>query len=395
MARLHFLILLTGISAGLISCGSDNDSLEPTDGFTRIYDDPNFTSEYDPLDLLPTRDGGYLLLAATESWNPYIIKTDRDGQVEWHGTVNEAYVNPLASLLNINDSVYLLCMNEVTLATEVLRVNLASRSIEPANTLEAIQYPLAVSQTPDGSLLVLGYNRENRSSTLHKVSASFAPVWSAEYPIEEDVEEDIIDHLSRTSLRLPFFTGSTANGERYYFNGFSNYTLALNFVDPASGALAGTLNGFRRDGFVSAAHHLDGSRFALARRAFGVNTLLPTIEVNYQAVSNSSDLAANSYPEIAADAPLVIKTTQLRGKTVLVYGTHTKRQQLVFYFYDQETATLLGTQYLGLSDPYQLGNFAFTDEGELLVLAETFLIGRFSRLCLFKLSPQEVDQILG
>ena len=395
MTKLYILALALGAGLGLASCGSDNDSVEPGDSFTRIYDDPAFASEYDPLDVLSTEDGGYLLLAATATWNPYVIKTSSDGQVEWHSGVDEAYVNPLAKLLVLEDSVYIVCMNEVTLAAEALQINTMSGTIAPKTTLSGIQYPLSVSQTPNGSLLILGYNRESKSSTLHELTSAFSTIWNAEYAIEEDVEEDIIDHLARTSARLPFFTGATVDGGTYYFNGFSNYTLALNFVNPGSGELTGTLNGFRQEGYLSAAQHLDGNRFAVARRTFGVNTLLPATEINLQAIGNSGDLTANDFPEIAPDAPLIVKTVQLRGKPVVVYGTHTKRQQLIFYFYDQETSTLLGTQYVGMTDPYQLGNFVFTEDGGLLILAETFLIGRFSRLCLFKLSPQEVDHILG
>lgn len=395
MTKLHYLILGMGIIVGLSSCGSDNETVEPGTSFTRIYDDPEFSSEYDPLDVLPTEDGGYLLLAATEAWNPYLVKTNEDGQVEWHSSVDEAYVNPLAKLLVVNDSIYLVCMNEVTLATELLQVDLSERAAKPAATLEAIQYPLGVSQTPDGALLLLGYNRENKSSSLHKLSPSFATEWSAEYPVEEDVEEDIIDHLGRTGRQLPFFTGATADGGTYYFNGFSNYTLSLNFVNPGSGELIGTLNGFRREGYVSAAQHITGSQFALARRNFQVSTLLPSTEVNYQAIANSGDLVANDFPEIAPEARVIVKTTQLLGRPTLVYGAHTKTQQLVFYFYDQEAGTLLATYHLGMTDPYQLGNFTFTEDGGLVVLAETFLIGRFSRLCLFKLSPEEVKQIVG
>lgn len=383
-----------GAISALLSCGSNQEDIKPEASFTRIYDDPRFSSEYDPLDVLPTNDGGYLLLAATEAWSPYLVKTHKDGQVAWHTSVDEAYVNPLAQLIVISDSIYIICMNEVTLATELLRVDINAGTAQPVATLEGIQYPLGVSQTPDGGLLIMGYDRESKSSTLHKLTPTFATTWSAEYAVEEDVEETIIDHLGRTGQQLPFFTGATTDGSAYYFNGFSNYTLSLNFVDPGSGEVLGTLNGFRGEGYVSAAQHITGNQFALARQTFQASALLPASELNYQAVANSADLEANNFPEIAPNARVIVKTTQLLGKPTTMYGTHTKTQRLAFFFYDQETGNLLATHYLGISAPYQLGNFEFTEEGELLVLAETFLIGRFSRLCLFKLSSEEVTEIL-
>ena len=394
MIKLYYLVWGMAIGLGLSSCSSDSEVVEPGTSFTRIYDDPKFSSEYDPLDVISTQDGGYLLLAATEAWNPYLVKTDEKGQVVWHSSVDVAYVNPLDQLLVVNDSIYVVCMNEVTLATEILQISLTEQTAQPKVTIGSIQYPLAVSQTPEGGLLVLGYNRENKSSTLHKLNPSFATEWGYEYAVEEDVEEDVIDHLGRTGPHFPFFTGTTADGSAYYFNGFSNYTLSLNFVNPGSGALTGTLNGFRQEGYVSAAQSITGNQFALARRNFQVSALLPTAEVNDQAIANSSDIVANDFPEIAPEARLIVKTTELLGTPTIVYGTHTKSQQLVFYFYDQETGTLLATYHLGMTDPYQLGDFTFTEEGGLVVLAETFLIGRFSRLCLFQLSPSEVNRIL-
>jgi hypothetical protein len=285
-------------------------------------------------------------------------------------------------------------MNEVTLATELLQIDVSAGTARPVVTLEGIQYPIGVSQTPDGGLLILGYDRESKSSTLHKLSSTFATSWSAEYAVEEDVEETIIDHLGRTGQQLPFFTGATTDGSAYYFNGFSNYTMSLNFVNPESGELIGTLNGYRGEGYVSAAQHIAGNQFALARQTFQASALLPATEINYQAVANSADLVANNFPEIAPDARVIVKTTQLLGRPTTVYGTHTKTQRLAFFFYDQETGSLVASHYLGISAPYHMGNFEFTEQGDLLVLAETFLIGRFSRLCLFKLSSEEITGIL-
>ena len=390
---IYTLIVFCGVT-GLISCDIADNEAEPGISFTKIYDDRSFGAEYDPLDVVQTEDGGYLVLAATNAWNVYLLKTDADGLFTWEIKVDEAYVNPLAKLIQLEDQYFVFCMNEVTLATSVMQINLTDQNATLVAELDEIPYPLAVAATPDQSLLILGYERKSRSSTLHKLNPDFSVIWSNEYAVEEDMEETIIRHMSRTGRQLPFFTGSSGDGRSYHFNGFANYTLGLNFVNPQNGELLGTLNGFRDEGFVSTAYHLQGNQYALAHSSFGVNALLPQSEINPRAIASSSDLVANDFPEIATDARVITKEIMHKGRPVIIFGTNTKRRQIILYAYDKESGELLGTQYLGQTNPFQLGNYVSTRDGGLAVVAETFLAGRFSRPCLFKLSPEEVNDFI-
>ena len=378
------------LSLSLAACDIADNEVEPGVSFVQVYDDRSFTADYDPLDVVQTADGGYLSLAATNAWNVYLFQTDADGAFVWETKADEAFVNPLEKLVQLGDQYYVFAMNEVTLATVALPVSSDGSSDSSFVEMNEIQYPLDVITTPEGELLVLGYDREARSSTLHKLGADFSVIWEKEYAVEEDMEEEIIRHLSRTGRRLPFFVGTTADGSAYYFNGLANYTLGLNFVNPGNGDLTGTLNGFRDDEFISAAQHLGGSQYALARNGFGISTLLPRTEVNQQGIASSTDLVANDFPEIDQNARIIVKEVEQAGRQVIVYGTHTKKRQLILYAFDKDSGTLIGTRYIGQTNPYQLGNFTMTEDGGMVVLAETFISGRFSRPCLFKLSPDEV-----
>ena len=388
MNRIVYFLIALGMS-GLAACDITDNEVEPGVSFVQIYDDRSFAADYDPLDVVQTEDGGYLSLAATNAWNIYLFQTDTDGQFAWENKVNEAYVNPLEKLIRLGDQHYVFAMNEVTLATVAIPAGSGGEADSSFTEINEVQYPLDVVVTPDESLLILGYNRESRSSTLHKLDANFNVIWSEEYAVEEDMEEEIIRHLSRTGRRLPFFVGYTEDQRSYYFNGLANYTLGLNFVNPQDGALTGTLQGYQDDEFVSAALHLGDNQYALARNGFGVSTLLPRTEVDNQGIASSTELVANDFPEIDFNARIIVKEVELIGRSVVVYGTHTKKRQIILYAYDKESGTLLGTKYLGQTKPYQLGNFVATEDGGLTVLAETFLAGRFSRPCLFKLSPEE------
>ncbi|NJK95552.1 MAG: hypothetical protein HC905_12200 [Bacteroidales bacterium] len=51
----------------------------------------------------------------------------------------------------------------------------------------------------------------------------------------------------------------------YFFNGFSNYTFSLSFVNPQDGNQKGTIQGFRYDGGVSSLLPFSGNNYAFTR----------------------------------------------------------------------------------------------------------------------------------
>ena len=374
----------------MTSCDVARNEVEPTLAFTKIYDDRQFSTTYDPLSVVATKDGGYLTLSSTDQWNIYLLKSDVNGEFAWDIRVPDAYVNPVSGLFNLDDQYYLFCMNEVTLATVVMKIDLVEQSITPVTELDEVQYPLAVTLTDNHNFLVLGYNRKSRSSTLHALHTNFSTNWAKQYSIKEDMEEDIVRHISHIGRRLPFFVGSTPDNHSFYFNGFSNYTLGLNFVSPQSGELTGSLNGFRDDEYISAAYPIDKGKFALARSSYGTSSILPFATVSSASIAASGDLSANNFPEIDTNARIIVHEISYHGKPVVLFGTHTKNQQLVLYAYDKESGEILGSQYLGQYTPYRMGDFASTEDGGLIVFCETLVAGRFSRPCLFKLSADEI-----
>ena len=393
LQRLFTLCLLIS-SFGITSCDITDNEVGPETGFTQIYDDRSHTTSYDPMAVVQTEDEGYLTLAARDTWKVYLLKADATGRYEWEVHTDEAYVHPLPQFIQIEDQYYFVCMNETTSSTVIMQVDPASRATSVVAELDDIQYPLAVSQNADNSLLILGYDRKSRSSTLHVLNPDFTNRWTNRYAVEEDVEEIIIRHVARTGSRLPFSVGTTTDEQTYYFNGFANYTLGLNFVSSQTGELTGTVNGFRDDEFISAAYPLENNMYALARRSYGVTTLLPYQALDPRTVVSSGGWAPNNFPEIDDKAQVIIKKIMHHQRPVVIFGTNTKERRLVFYAYDAQSGELIGTLYLGQTNPYRMGEFIATRDGGLAVLAETFVAGRFSRPCLFKLTPAEVDTFL-
>lgn len=396
----HFLY---SVMAGFIcltfsACDISENEIEAGISFTKIYNSNSFTANYEPLDVSQLNDSSYLVLAATDQWNAYLLKADLDGQFEWDIRLTEPFVNPLPQLYRHHDELYMVCMDELNLGTYILRIDLSGNEPEIVYQNSGITYPLSAQLTSNGEWIIQGYNRESRKTTLSKINSAFNEEWQQEFDILEDVEEKIIKHLTRTGSRYPFFNGfAQANGNSgyYYFNGFNNYTISLTFVNPSDGETLGVVNGFRDLGYINAAYPLENGNFALSKNSYGDNYLMPQMSLNERAISSSSDLEANTFPEIDMEAPVMIKPMNIRGRDVILYATHSRSKRIIIYAYDALDGSLLGVEYLGQTSPYEIGNISATADGGLIVLGKTYVAGRFPRVALFKLSADEVQNIVN
>jgi hypothetical protein len=397
-SMIKFINQITLLSVLLMAgCDIRENEIAPGLSFTKIYNTESFTDTFYPLDVVQTSDSAYLMLSATDSWTPYLLKADTDGNYDWHQALPEPFVNPLQQIYRNNEALYMVCMDELNLGTYILELDPAGGQPDVVFNSPDIEYPLAASVTPDGGWLIQSFDREARRTRLTKLTPAYDVEWEQDFNIMEDVEEKVIKHLTRTGKRLPFFCGFAAGGGNsgyYYFNGFHNFTISLTFVNPADGEMLGVMNGFRDLEYINALQPLSNGSTALAKNSYGDNFLLPQATVNSRTVSSSAEFTTNGFPEIDPAAPIIIKNTQIMNREISLFATHTKSKRISLYAYDAEDGSLQDVLYLGQSAPYEIGSFARTSDGGLVVLGRTFVGGRFPRLCLFKLTAAEVENLL-
>jgi hypothetical protein len=96
-------------------------------------------------------------------------------------------------------------------------------------------------------------------------------------------------------------------------------------------------------------------------------------------------------PELIPNAKVKILTATVHDKKVLIYASDTQSRQIGLYFYDEATGAFLGSRYLGFSNPFEIGNLIQTEDEGLAVCGTTYLVGRFQRVCVFKLSKQDLE----
>lgn len=393
----QLLLLLLSVML-IVSCVEETNPEFDQKSFTKIYDNNLFTTNYFPIDMVQTEDGGYLILGGRRLENSnftgiYLMKSDKDGNFVSDVEVDEGFVNPIAQLAFINNTYKFFCMDPLTLQVQLAQTdaNLEAVNIAPVNG--TLSYPCA-AQVDGNSFVLLSYDHEEKNTVLAVLNASGSVTQSRDFTIGagDQVEEPIINHFIRTGRQYPFEAGRIPGG-LYYFNGFYNYTFSLVFTNLNQDEPNGVIQGIQDDGGLSALQPLSANTFATARFNFGDNYLLPRATLNPTGISSSVDLGGNTLPELEPNARIRILRTSINSKNVLVYGSNTRSKQIGLYFYDEATGTFITSKYLGFSNPFEIAQVISTDDGGLAVCGTTYVAGRFPRICLIKLHPDDLTKV--
>lgn len=387
------LLLIVFLVSFVVSCSNESDPLADKSYFTRIYDNNKFNASFFPIDIKQTADGGYLILGGRKIQQSnfsgiYIMKVNEFGDFISEQEIDEGFVNPIGPLMETNGSYSFFCMTSVGLQTQLIKLDSEGTLNDPIAI--AGTYPSAAAA--DGNnFLLLSYDNFNKQSVVSLIAPSGAIIQSKGFDIGagDAVEEPIINHFLRTGKQFPFLVGKTVSG-LYFFNGFYNYTLSLVFTNLINDDPLGVVQGQQDDGGISQAVSLVGDEFALSRFNFGDNYFLPNSALSTTGISSSIDLGGNPLPELIANAPVKIKRITVGTKKILLYGSNTKSTQIVLFGYDEDNGEFIGSRYLGFSNPFEIAAIISTNDGGLAVAGTTYVAGRFPRICLFKLSSEEV-----
>jgi hypothetical protein len=390
--RLLLIAILTFI---FIGCANDSDPAADKANFTRIYDNNKYNASYYPIDIKQTPDGGYLILGGLKvdslDYNIYLMKVDEFGGFISEQEVDENYLNPIGPILESGGNYYFFCMSSVGLQTQLFQMDADATLSSPISV--GSSYPAAAAL--DGNnFLLLNYDNFNRNSVISTITPAGSITQSKSFSIgagNNDAVDDVISsHFMRTGKQIPFLVGKA--GSQYYFNGFYNYSLSLCFTNLVADDPQGIIQGQQDDGGLSQVMPLDGGKFALARFNFGDNYILPNTTLNTSGITSSFKLNGNPFPELVANAPVKILRTTIGTKKVALYASDTRSKQIALFGYDESTGEFIGSRYLGFSNPFEIASLTPTADGGLAICGTTYVAGRFPRICLFKLSKDEITE---
>lgn len=392
----NFTTLLAVLAAGfLFSCAEESDPDFGKQTFTSIFDNDKFSATFYPIDLKQTADGGYLILAErkiTESnfRGIYLLKADEFGNFVKELVLDDQYVNPVGNLMEVAGEYYFFGMDGFSQQGQLIKVDAHAEAstITPAGS---ITYPAAASA--DGSdFLLLSYNHVDKVSVVSKHNMNGDLISGPKnftIGAGDEVEEPIMNHFIRTGKRFPFQVGKVSEG-LYFFNGFENYTFSLVFTDLMGDDPLGVVQGQHDDGGFSAVVPLGDGQFAASRFNFGDNYFLPRVTLQTNGPTVGAYLEGNTLPELVPDAPVKIMKASIKSKDILIYASDTKSKQIGLFFYDETTGEFISSRYLGFSNPFEIACLIQTSDEGLAVCGTTYLAGRFPRICLFKISKEEL-----
>lgn len=383
----------------LSSCLEKADPTLEQNSFTRIYDDADFSAAYTPLDVQQTSDGGYLILASkrvpdSNFAGVYLLKVDKVGSIVTEvDDFDPQYANPVAPLSFINGAYYFVCMDTNLQEAQLIKIT-ANAEFDTAVPL-GLTYPVA-SATDGNNILLLSYNNADKVMVMsqHTTDGSIsAGPTGFTIGVGDEAEEPIINHFIQGGKKFPFSIGRIAGGSLYY-NGFFNYTFSLVFASFGATDPSGVVYGQQDDGGFSAVKSLDGNRFATARFNFGDNFILPTTELSTNGLTIGTDLGGFTLPELSPNTAVRLITIALDNKNAILYAANTQSKQIALLSYNQSDGSFINSRYLGFSNPFEIGSVLQTVDGGLLVSGITYVAGRFPRICLFKLSKDDVAGLL-
>ncbi|SMG40538.1 hypothetical protein SAMN05661096_02762 [Marivirga sericea] len=391
------LIVLGLITSFFIfSCESDELSLEQQ-SFLKIYDDANYNASYSPVGLHQSGDNFFVLserrLTSSDFSGINLVVTDSIGDFVNEQQLEDNFVAPTKSLLKVGTSLYFFCMDRNSLRP-YLAVISEDSTLNTIALNTTASYPLAANVTANNNLLLLSYDPDGLNTILTEVSREGRILQQARYSIGpgSDVQDAIVNHFTKRSARLPFFCGQTA-GNRYYFNGFYNYTLSMvftNFGDDPTGVLQGQGS----DAGLKAAYSTAASDFTIVGYQFSDHFMNAKTTLPLNNISSSVNLFDRNIPEIAEKAVCRIIPFNGINRELVIIASETEGRQVVLYFYDINSGQLEATYYLGTLNPFTLSSIIELEDGGIAIAGTTFLAGRFERIYLQKITRAQLLEIL-
>lgn len=408
MKKLFNILNISVLLGFAIACDLKDNQVEVLDQYLRIYDNSSFNKTYIPLDIKQLPDGGYLILGETNLPDAsfpgvYLLRVDSEGNFISDQTLSSEYGHPVYNLMQSGDNLYFFCMHNINLIAHLVSINANGEVSTPQaiadNDGNPAFYPMHASLLSSNAILLQSFDKDANETVLTQLTlnGNITKKRSFSIGVGQGVEAPIINHFTRTGKVFPFLTGK-ANGNEVFFNGFYNYTfsMVMTDLDADPEEAPSVLQGVNQGAGISAALHLTGNRFALSRFSFGQNYILPQAEITATAESprSSEDLIGNPFPELNPDAHVILKKINIGGQEVLLYASDTRSRQIVLLAYNAQTGELLGNRYLGFSNPFDLAGFCTTADEGLAVVGTTYVAGRFPRVCLFKLSVEDMTELI-
>lgn len=382
--RIRLLLCLLIFSA----CSAEEFS--PGDAWVRIIDHPHAGAEFHPLGL--TRSGsGYLVWGAMGEWTPTAVWLNANGEPGQYWVAGPDMVAPVQGVVTISGKQLGCVMDPVSLASIIVDLSVPG-TVTEVKRFNSLMYPLAISESSTGELLLLGFNRFERKSVLAVLDGQLEILRQRSFANYQEIDELLLDHM-QFRKRYPVMVGETGN-QKFYINAFINYSFSLAVLNRETLNQEALYQGTQYKGGVSGFYALGGNRAMMGRFLHDQTYWIAGAELG-SGIYVSQDLGGQAQYGWKTGNPIFMMSYIIDNKMFVLRGLSMNDGKLEISVISGETGAVIGARQLGGMQPLEIAAMLPDASGSLDVLAHITLQGGIGRMALFRLAPWEMRKLCG
>ena len=449
------LIVFFFLCLFFFSCNPKSAGIDASESFSRIYNKTD-THSYNSVDIKQTMDGGYIILGENRKGEPYLLKVDKNGDYMWDTVYDEDlknYEDPISDLLIIKqgqrEEYYFFCNEKWNRSKKGSRLVALLKASENQNqpvevklpdcTDEALENifnlkdififrPLHASITSDTGILLVGADEQSRDTLVVQMKMDGSEKASCK---REKYCDPCITLFPFNNKRNHLSgTFKTMGHDYIYYQSFSSETykakypvclgiriLAPTDIKPPDGNfleeprflkchfIEMELDGTDWDGSKWDGLKVSGARKEQEIIVFYVNYKITDLAAADEILQPDSIDSKRVYVKAAAGGILqpdlidservYVKGMNVNDKQVVFFAGSNRNNQIVLYAYNRSNRDFINKIYFGYyTQIHEAAGLIETNDGGLAILGTTYVVGRLGRICLFKLSKAELEDMV-
>jgi hypothetical protein len=391
---------------------STDTEIDPAQKFSKIYDKDD-KSNYTAVDIKQTGDGGYIILGRKDN-HSYLLRVNGQGLFQWDTANDEdlkIYTNPIADLIIFDQEYYFFCNGrdeEVEYLKPIALLKASeddhkTREVELSGDITDIDVAslLSATVTPDDRFLLVSFDEDYSELVVSKIDNQYeSEVQSYEIFYEcaylhpfKDKRFHISGMMEPSGSQYYFFQSYWEGGVDEYPTCFSITAFEDDFQSEPlpldTPFIAMELDGAGWDGTGWEGIKISGARIDNGIISFFVNTQLKDVDGE----------EGDPQTELIASKAAYVKIMDVNSKRIVFFAGSSKDNRIVLYAYDYSIGDSSGDKYLskkyfGHTHIYEAAGLIETDDRGLAILCTTFVAGRLGRICLFKLSKTDLEDMI-
>ncbi len=382
------LVLYISLAILAVSCEINQKDINPTDEFVKIYNHPDEAEAYYAISIFQVSDGYLILTGLKKKGDDFpkaiIIKTNNLGEII--NTYPTNWVAPAPKIVQLGSQIGFVAMDN-QYGGHFITINSVTGEEIGSTALPEIYRPLSVNVI-NNNLVVLGYSF-SRESIISLYGSDLSNINTSYFGTGNEYLTQIDNHLMKSGYEFPFFIGgySSENGKGFFVNCIISATLRINFFHEDGSSTGGYI--WAHQAIFSAPSsfiHKEGNMFALTRYNNGLNYISPSVQVDVNGIQHFNDSTKNPLFILPEKAKITANTVSFDGTEFMTFTSVSNANSIMVSQYTLDNDNVFHTVEIPFNDRLEVVDVIQDTEDEgLVVLARTFITGRYVRPMVVKI----------